>query len=69
MINLNNEIRELAIDELDAVSGGALSSDCQMSMISLQSVMSRSSTMLTLVSNVMGAMNAGMNAVAANAGK
>jgi bacteriocin-like protein len=64
MTNLNNNTRELSIDELSNVSGGDLLSGCQqMSMMNLHSVASEWSTMVQLTTNTMNSTDNGMNGV------
>jgi bacteriocin-like protein len=64
MTNLNNNTRELSIDELSNVSGGELlSGSQQMSMINLQSFVSERSTMVQLTTNIMNSTDNGINGV------
>jgi bacteriocin-like protein len=64
MTNLNNNTRELSIDELSNVSGGdLLSGSQQMSMMNLHSVASEWSTMVQLTTNTMNSTDNGMNGV------
>jgi hypothetical protein len=62
--------------ELDAVCGGGfdlvnsgLQTTSEMSMISLQSLVSQRSTMLQLVTNMMSSMGNAQKAVASNIGR